>query len=80
MNAKFSRDDESASDEYGFKFLVEHGYDYHAMESAFSKLAELSGEGGKSSLKASHPGTADRAKVARDRANAQDNKMKQASR
>ena len=80
MNAKFSRNDESASDEYGFNFMVEHGYDYHAMESAFSKLAELSDDGGKSSLKASHPGAAERAKVAKERADAQDKQTKQASR
>lgn len=80
MSAKFSRNDESASDEYGFNFMVNHGYDYHAMESAFSKLAELSDDSGKKSLKASHPGAAERAKVAKERADAQDQKMKQARR
>lgn len=80
LNAKFSRGDESASDEYGFNFMVKHGYDYHAMEGAFSKLADLSDESGKRSLKASHPGAAERAKVAKERADAQDQKMKQASR
>jgi len=80
LNAKFSRGDESASDEYGFNFMVKHGYDYHAMESAFSKLADLSGDDGKKSLKASHPGAAERAKNAKERADAQDEKMKQASR
>ena len=80
MNAKFSRNDESASDEYGFNFMVKHGYDYHAMESAFSKLAELSDDDGKKSLKASHPGAAERAKVAKERANQQDKQTKQASR
>ena len=80
MNAKISRSDESASDEYGFEFKVKHGYDYHAMESAFSKLAELSGDSGKKSLKASHPGAAERAKTAKEWAEAQDRKMKQASR
>ena len=80
LNAKFSRDDEAASDEYGFDFMVRHGHDYHAMESAFTKLAELSGEEGKKSLKATHPGSAERAKAAKDRADAQDRKMKQASR
>ena len=80
LNAKFSRGDESASDEYGFNFMVEHGFDYHAMEGAFSKLAELSDDDGKKSLKASHPGAAERAKVAKERADAQDRKTKQASR
>jgi putative metalloprotease len=80
LSAKFSRNDEAASDEYGFNFMVKHGYDYHAMESAFSKLAELSGDEGKKSLKATHPGAAERAKAAKDRADAQDRKIKQASR
>ena len=80
LNAKFSRSDESSSDEYGFNFMVKHGYDYHAMESAFSKLAELSGDNGKKSMKASHPGAAERAKIARERAEAQDKKSKQARR
>ena len=80
LNAKFSRNDESASDEYGFNFLVRRGHDYHAMASAFSKLAELSGEEGKRSLKATHPGAAERAKAAKERAKAQDKKMKQARR
>jgi len=80
LNAKFSRNDESASDEYGFEFMVKHGYDYHAMERAFNTLAELSGDGAKKSLKASHPDAAERAKVAKERADAQDEKMKQARR
>ena len=80
LNAKFSRGDESASDEYGFNFMVKHGYDYHAMEGAFSKLADLGGDDGKKSLKATHPGAAERAKVAKERADAQDEKMKQARR
>lgn len=80
LNAKFSRGDESASDEYGFNFMVKHGYDYHAMEGAFNKLAELNGDSGKKSLKATHPDAAGRAKVAKDRADAQDAKMKQARR
>ena len=80
LNAKFSRNDESASDEYGFKFMVKHGYDYHAMASAFEKLADLSDDGGKRSLKATHPGAAERAKVAKERAEAQDKKMREARR
>ena len=80
LNAKFSRGDESDSDEYGFNFMVKHGYDYHAMEGAFNKLAELNGESGKKSLKATHPDAAERAKIAKKRADAQDEKMKQARR
>ncbi|MDH3729423.1 MAG: M48 family metalloprotease [Myxococcales bacterium] len=80
LNAKFSRSDESASDAYGFNFMVKHGYDYHAMESAFTKLAELSDDSGKRSLKATHPGAAERAKIAKKRADAQDKKMREARR
>ena len=79
LSAKFSRNDESASDEYGFAFLVKHGYSYHAMAAAFEKLADLSGGDEKKSLTASHPGAADRAKQAKERADAQDRKTKQAS-
>jgi putative metalloprotease len=80
LNAKFSRNDESASDEYGFNFMVKHGYDYHAMASAFEKLADLSGDSGKKSIKATHPGSAERAKAAKERAKAQDKKMREARR
>lgn len=74
LNAKFSRKDESASDEYGFKFMVKHGYDYHAMASAFEKLAELSGGKGKKDLTASHPDAGERAKRAATWAKNQDKK------
>ena len=74
LNAQFSQSNESASDEYGFKFLVAKNYDYHGMEGAFTKLAELSGDGGKGSLMSSHPGSAKRAKRAKDWAEKQDKK------
>lgn len=73
-NAQFSQTDESESDEYSFAFLVKYGYDYHAMETAFQKLAELSGDGGKSSMMSSHPGSDKRAKRAKEWAEAQDAK------
>ncbi len=75
-NAQFSQTHESASDEYGFKFLVAHGFDYHGMESAFKKLAELSGDDGKSSLTSSHPGSAKRSKRAAKWAEEEDAKKK----
>lgn len=75
-NAQFSQTNESEADEYGFKFLVNHKYNYHAMESAFKKLADLSGDGGKSSLTSSHPGSAKRTKRAKEWADAQDAKHK----
>jgi len=74
LNAQFSQTNESSSDEYGFKFMVAHGFDYHAMEGAFQKLADLSGDGGKSSLMSSHPGSAKRAARAKEWADKEDNK------
>lgn len=73
-NAQFSQTDESESDTYSFAFMVKHGYDYHAVESAFNKLAELSGNGGKGNIMSSHPGSAKRAKRAKKWANKQDKK------
>lgn len=73
-NAQFSQTDESESDKYSFEFMVKHGYDYHAVESAFSKLAELSGNGGKGNIMSSHPGSAKRAKRAKSWADKQDSK------
>lgn len=75
-NAQFSQTHESASDEYGFKFLVKHGFNYHAMSSAFAKLAELSDNGGKGSITSSHPGSSKRAAKAKKWAEEQDKKSK----
>lgn len=72
LNAKFSRNDESEADEFGFAFLVKHGYDHHAMEMAFEKLAALDEEQAKQSLMATHPLPAERAEKARARAKAHD--------
>jgi len=74
LNAQFSQSNESASDEYGFKFMVAKGFDYHGMEGAFQKLADLSGDGGKGSLMSSHPGSAKRAKRAKEWADKEDGK------
>ncbi|MCL4116023.1 UNVERIFIED_CONTAM: hypothetical protein GTU68_044524 [Idotea baltica] len=73
-NAQFSQTHESASDEYGFKFMVKHGMNYHGMQGAFQKLADLSADGGKGSLTSSHPGSAKRAKRAKEWAHKQDAK------
>ncbi len=75
-NAQFSKSDESESDRYSFDFMVKHGYNYHAVESAFKKLADLSADGGKGSLMSSHPGAAKRAKRAKKWAQKQDKKKK----
>ena len=73
-NAQFSQTHESDADEYGFKFMVKHGYDYHGMEGAFQKLADLSGDGGKGSITSSHPGSAKRTARAKKWADKQDAK------
>lgn len=73
LNSPFSKSHETAADKYGFDFLVKHGFDYHAMESTFLKLAELSDSGGKGSFLSSHPGEAKRAKLAKKWAEEQDN-------
>jgi len=76
LNAQFSQSNESASDEYGFKFLVSHKFNYHGMESAFQKLADLSKDGGKGSLTSSHPGSAKRSARAKKWAEEEDKKKK----
>jgi len=73
-NAQFSQTHESAADEYGFKFLVAHDFNYHGMEAAFQKLADLSDNGGKGSLTSSHPGSAKRSARAKKWAEKQDAK------
>jgi len=73
-NAQFSQTHESDSDEYGFKFLVKHSFDYHGMASAFQKLADLSGDGGKGSITSSHPGSAKRTERAKKWADEEDAK------
>ena len=73
-NAQFSQTHESDSDEYGFKFLVKHNFDYHGMEKAFQILADLSGNGGKGSITSSHPGSAKRSERAKKWATKEDAK------
>ena len=72
LNAQFSQTNESESDAYGFNFLVRHNLNYHGMEGAFKKLAELSDNGGKGSLTSSHPGSAKRSERAKEWADKQD--------
>lgn len=72
LNAQFSQSDESESDEYAFTFMVANGHDYHAQAEAFDILAGFSSDGGKGSVMSSHPGSAKRAKVSRERAKKQD--------
>ena len=74
LNAQFSQTNESESDKYGFEFLVRHDLNYHAMEGAFQKIADLSDNGGKGSLTSSHPGSAKRSERAKEWAEKQDAK------
>ena len=55
VNAQFSQKEESAADEYGYRFMKRHSYDPAALASMFRKL---SSEGG---LMSSHPGSEARA-------------------
>ncbi len=64
---KYSRGDEAQSDELGFKYLVEAGYDPDSMASMFRKLKEKSGGGGPEFLQ-SHPLPNSRIKAAEQRA------------
>jgi len=74
LNAQFSQSNESSSDEYGFKWMVENNLNYRGMEGAFAKLAELSGDGGKGSLTSSHPGSKKRSERAKKWADKEDQK------
>ncbi len=65
---KFSRGDESQSDEVGFKYMTQAGYNPDAMASFFRKMGAKTGKGGTEWLQ-SHPITANRVKAAEKRAN-----------
>jgi len=55
VNSQFSQKEESAADEYGYRFMVKHKYDPNAMVTMFRKLP------GKGGLTSSHPGSEARA-------------------
>ncbi|QWX82490.1 M48 family metallopeptidase [Cellulophaga sp. HaHaR_3_176] len=74
LNAQFSQTNESESDKYGFEFMVRNDLNYHGMEGAFQKLADLSADGGKGSLTSSHPGSAKRSERAKEWADKEDAK------
>jgi predicted Zn-dependent protease len=67
---RFSRDDEAQSDEGGFRYLTQAGYDPDAMASFFTRMAEKTGGGGskKSEWLQSHPVTSSRIEKAQARA------------
>lgn len=57
--ASFSREQETAADELGMKYLVKSGYDGVAGAQSFAVMRRMYG-GGQSSLMSSHPGSTDR--------------------
>ncbi len=71
LGAKFSRQQETEADDYGYDFLKRNGYSVMALATSFEKLAKLSG-GGKGGRVASfistHPDSKARAQRVRDRA------------
>ena len=73
LDAKFSRDQESEADDYGYNFLVKAGKNPWAMVMSFEKLQALSGgssqSGPVSNLFSSHPDTATRIKRMTERCN-----------
>jgi beta-barrel assembly-enhancing protease len=64
---KFSRKDEEQSDELGFRYLTEAGYNPDAMASFFTKMGKKTGGGGIEFLQ-SHPLTNKRVEKATQRA------------
>jgi beta-barrel assembly-enhancing protease len=66
---QYSRADESQSDEVGFKYLVEAGYDPDAMASFFRKMGKATGGGGGTpEFLRTHPVTSRRVEAAEKRA------------
>ena len=72
LDAKFSRDQESEADDYGYNFLVKAGKNPWAIVMSFEKLQALSGGGQSgpvSNIFSSHPDTATRIKRMTERCN-----------
>ncbi|MFV0680192.1 M48 family metallopeptidase [Ottowia sp.] len=68
LNSQFSQSQETASDDYGLAFMKKHGYDQKAMESAFRKLAKISGKQSTvDAMLSSHPDSAARADRMREK-------------
>ena len=65
---RFGRSDESQSDEIGFRYMTEAGYNPEAMASFFRKMGAKTGGGGTEWLQ-SHPLNSSRVKAAEKRAN-----------
>lgn len=68
---KYGRDDERQSDELGFRYMLESGYDVREAADVFSTLGRVSqsaGGGGLPSWLSSHPDPGERVETARARA------------
>ncbi len=68
---KYGRDDERQSDELGFRYMVDAGYDPREAADVFQTLGRVSkaaGAGGLPSWLSSHPDPGERVKAARERA------------
>ncbi|GKS89701.1 M48 family metallopeptidase [Acidovorax sp. SUPP2539] len=71
VNSQFSQSQETAADDYGLAFMKKHKYKVQAMESAFRKIASLSGKsGGMDAMLSTHPDAGGRADRMRDLASA----------
>jgi putative metalloprotease len=70
LGARFSRQQETAADDYSYGFLKRNHYSVLALATSFEKLAKLSGGGGGkvASLLSDHPDSASRAQRVRARA------------
>lgn len=67
VNSQFSQSQETQSDDYGLAFMKKHKYNVKAMETAFRKIAALSGKsGGMDSMLSTHPDAGGRADRMRD--------------
>ena len=68
FTSQFSQSQETESDDYGLAFMQKHKYNVKALESAFRKLASLSGkQGGLDQMLSSHPDPGSRADRMRDK-------------
>jgi predicted Zn-dependent protease len=68
---KYGRDDERQSDELGFRYMLEAGYDVREAADVFDTLGRVSkaaGAGGLPSWLSTHPDPGERVKTARERA------------
>lgn len=70
--AQYSQKQETEADNYGFEFCIKHNIDPYAMHNALNKLLTLSAEAPKDSkfqkLFSSHPDTAKRVALAKEKA------------